>query len=56
MSSVRQFAERGGLCGPAAKVIDMNDYHSFLASKAQYGEASGFEPVWMPEFLYPYRS
>lgn len=31
------------------------DYRDFLASKAQYGADSGFAPVWMPDFLFPFQ-
>ena len=33
----------------------MSDYRSFLDQKAQAGAADGFEPVWMPEFLFPFQ-
>jgi hypothetical protein len=31
------------------------NYQDFLDRKTQLGEASGFEPIWMPEFLYPFQ-
>lgn len=31
------------------------DYAAFLASKAQFGAAVGFEPVWMPDFLFGFQ-
>jgi hypothetical protein len=31
------------------------DYHRFLASKSQVGEQAGFEPLWLPSFLYPFQ-
>jgi len=31
------------------------DYGAFLESKAQYGRDSGFEPVWMPDFLFDFQ-
>lgn len=33
----------------------MNTYAEFIGTKTQYGADSGFEPVWMPEFLYPFQ-
>jgi len=30
-------------------------YEQFLAAKAQMGEASGFEPLWMPDFLFGFQ-
>lgn len=30
-------------------------YATFLEQKANRGSASGFEPVWMPEFLFPFQ-
>ena len=32
------------------------DYERFLESKTDYGSASGFEPLWMPEFLFGFQS
>ena len=34
----------------------MNGYAAFLAGKAQVGEAAGFEPSWMPGFLFPFQA
>lgn len=31
------------------------DYDSFLERKTQLGAGSGFEPVWMPDFLFPFQ-
>jgi hypothetical protein len=31
-------------------------YASFLARKTQWDDASGFEPLWMPDFLYPFQA
>jgi len=31
-------------------------YEQFLASKAQMGEASGFEPLWMPDQMFPFQA
>jgi len=33
----------------------VSDYEKFLASKAQGGDGHGFEPGWMPEFLFPFQ-
>jgi Helicase conserved C-terminal domain len=32
------------------------DYHSFLHRKAQLGEGHGFEPIWMPDFLFDFQA
>lgn len=31
------------------------EYDAFLARKRQLGGEHGFEPVWMPDFLYPFQ-
>lgn len=31
------------------------DYKTFLNGKAQVGSASGFDPVWMPDFLFDFQ-
>jgi hypothetical protein len=31
------------------------DYAAFLARKSQFGGMSGFEPVWMPDFLFDFQ-
>lgn len=33
----------------------MNEYEKFLEEKSQVGGNSGFEPVWMPEFMYDFQ-
>lgn len=33
----------------------MNDYHTFLQQKADYGADSGFEPLWIPDFLFDFQ-
>jgi hypothetical protein len=33
----------------------IDSYEQFLKTKAQNGEFSGFEPIWMPEFLFPFQ-
>lgn len=30
-------------------------YEDFLAAKAQYGTGDGFEPLWMPDFLFDFQ-
>lgn len=35
--------------------MSVNSYEAFLESKAQVAEMSGFEPLWLPEFLYPFQ-
>lgn len=34
----------------------MTGYAEFLASKAQLLDAGGFEPVWMPDWLFPFQA
>ena len=34
----------------------METYADFLARKSQSGGDEGFEPVWMPDFLYPFQA
>lgn len=31
------------------------DYETFLNSKRQFGADSGFDPVWMPDLLFPFQ-
>jgi hypothetical protein len=31
------------------------DYARFINSKSQYGTAAGFEPLWIPDFLFPFQ-
>ncbi len=31
------------------------NYDEFLTRKSQVGTASGFEPIWMPEFLFDFQ-
>ena len=33
----------------------MNDYARFLEQKARAGDGRGFEPVWMPDFLFDFQ-
>ncbi len=33
----------------------MNDYHAFLERRSQIGSMNGFEPVWMPDFLFDFQ-
>lgn len=32
-----------------------SDYQTFLATKTQLGEACGFEPLWLPDFLFDFQ-
>jgi len=32
------------------------DYATFLAGKTQLGQMAGFEPVWMPDFLFDFQA
>lgn len=31
------------------------NYEEFLAAKTQFGEMSGFDPIWMPDFLFDFQ-
>jgi hypothetical protein len=33
----------------------MMNYEEFIQSKAQFGADSGFEPIWMPDFLFGFQ-
>ncbi len=33
----------------------MTDYKTFLSSKAQFGQDSGFEAIWIPDFLFDFQ-
>ena len=33
----------------------MSEYKDFIESKSQLAEGEGFEPVWMPDFLYDFQ-
>lgn len=33
----------------------MNDYQTFLDRKSQMGKASGFDPLWVPDFLFDFQ-
>lgn len=47
MATVQPEAPIGGAAG---------DYARFLANKAQMDADSGFEPVWLPEFLFDFQA
>lgn len=34
----------------------MQTYEDFIRGKTQYGSESGFEPLWMPDFLFPFQT
>lgn len=34
----------------------MNDYLDFLQSKAQASDNHGFDPVWMPDYLFDFQA
>lgn len=34
----------------------MSDYQTFLDKKSQLGTKDGFDPVWMPDFLFGFQS
>ena len=31
------------------------DYREFIRSKSQFGQSDGFDPNWMPEFLFDFQ-
>ena len=31
------------------------NYEAFIAGKSQYGTADGFDPIWMPDSLFPFQ-
>lgn len=33
----------------------MSDYAAFLAARAQLNDQAGFEPQWLPDFLFPFQ-
>lgn len=33
----------------------MSDYAQFLESKTQLDHAGGFDPVWMPDYLFDFQ-
>ena len=33
----------------------MTTYQRFLERKLQLGDPAGFEPLWLPEFLFPFQ-
>lgn len=35
---------------------EVMDYGAFLEAKAQYGAKTGFDPLWMPDFLFDFQS
>ena len=35
--------------------IDLVAYRRFIDSRTHYGSLSGFEPLWLPDFLYPFQ-
>jgi hypothetical protein len=48
-------AERTMLVAPISSIERQKDYTAFLNAKLHYGEDSGFEPLWLPEFLYTFQ-
>lgn len=38
------------------KLIQQEEYREFLAQKSQGGIMAGFDPVWMPSFLFDFQS
>jgi hypothetical protein len=32
------------------------NYQDFIEKKSQLGSNSGFEPVWLPSFLFPFQT
>lgn len=39
-----------------AEVMMQNEYEDFLAGKAQLGGDHGFDPIWMPSFLFDFQA
>ena len=33
----------------------MTDYAAFLENKMHHGDGDGFEPVWLPDFLFDFQ-
>lgn len=33
----------------------MTDYQKFLEAKLQFGAPHGFDPVWLPDFLFDFQ-
>lgn len=40
---------------PVIKTSCPGGYSDFLANKAQCGAATGFDPLWLPDWLYPFQ-
>ena len=47
----------GAVGEPAVGTIGTwgGDYDGFLSRKAQMGADSGFDPLWVPDFLFPFQ-
>ena len=58
MSTIQKIAERGNNVSPVSsfKHAELNGYGSFLERKAKLGEARGFRPTWMPDFLFDFQA
>jgi hypothetical protein len=47
---------RGGVFGrEGSGVSNMISYEEFLSAKSQIGQMDGFEPIWMPDFLFDFQ-
>jgi hypothetical protein len=44
-----------GYVRPQQQNAEDVDYYAFLDHKTQLGDAAGFDPVWMPDFLFPFQ-
>lgn len=44
------------LITPVAGDLDRRDYRAFLARKSQFNTGSGFEPLWLPDFLFDFQA
>ena len=42
--------------GQERNVRGMTEYETFLSAKAQIGTRDGFDPVWMPDFLFDFQA
>lgn len=38
-----------------AHTRSLNDYSVFIRQKTHIGSSDGFEPIWMPDFLFPFQ-
>jgi hypothetical protein len=53
ISDSEVYRDKSGLCEP---IIQGDTYRTFLASKSQADQFSGFDPLWMPSFLFNFQA